>query len=404
MAGLVVGLGGYLFQFLMARMLEVKSYGELQSLIALLTIFGIPSATLLTVIVRYVAIFKAKEEFPKIYTLFVIFTKKLLVIGFCLFVLFCLLSKSIGNFLQITSSLPIIILSTCFFVVFLESVNQGILQGLQKFKQLSIISITAVFFKIVLGALLVKLGFEINGAVGAIVLAFFIGYLISFFPLRFLFKNRKKGGRVDIKAIFKYSLPVFFSLFFLTLFYNLDMVLVKHFFPPDLAGQYGALAVIGHIIFFVGGPVGSVMFPMVASAHAKGDKHFSILKTSFLLVSLIGLCGLTFYFLIPSLVIKILVGSKFLSIVPYLGWFGLAMFLYSLIVLLSRYLLSIRLTKYIFILGLGIVLQVLLIFIWHSNLWQIVWIMNTVAAFVFILLIIFVLMGKRKNKEALRIY
>ncbi|PIS39179.1 MAG: hypothetical protein COT33_03370 [Candidatus Nealsonbacteria bacterium CG08_land_8_20_14_0_20_38_20] len=384
---LLANLGNYLFHFLMARMLTVEGYGELQSLLALSIIAGIPAAALLTVIVKYAASFEAKKQLNKVYSLLSLFTKRILLITIIFFVLFIFSSKYIADFLNLISVIPVLILGLSFLIIFLQSINSGILQGLQKFKDLSIISVISTLFKILLAVLLVKLGFALNGAIGAVVLAGIIGYFITFLPLKFLFKKEKE--EIETKEIFRYSFPVFFTLLFMALLYNTDIILVKHFFSPALGGQYGALTVLGHIIFFIGGPMVSVMFPMASAAHSNNGNPAKILKKSGILVGLIGLGVLFFYFLFPGLVIKILIGSKFLSISNFLGWFGISMFFYSLISLFSQYFLATRQIGFVYLIGIGALLQAILISLFHNNLWQVVWIMNTVMLITLVLLIIY---------------
>jgi O-antigen/teichoic acid export membrane protein len=383
----LVSAGNYLYQFLMARMLTIEAYGELQSILAILTISGVLTGAISTVLVKYTADFKAKDWLNKIYALFLFFTKKISIIAIIFFTIFVILSGRIAGFLNLTSVLPLIILGTGFLFSFLDSTNSGILRGLQKFKELSIISITSVFLKILFAILLVKLGFAINGAVGAVILAALIGYLISFYPLKFLFKKQKE--KIETKEIFQYFFPVFFTLLFITLLYNVDIILVKHFFPAQTAGEYGALAILGHIVFFITGPIVGVMFPMVATAHSNHTDSTEVFKKTIFLVSLIGLAILFFYFLFGGFIIKILIGSKFLSISKFLGWFGLSMFLYSLVGLFTQYFLSTGKTKCAYLVGTGVLLQIILISIFHTNLWQIIWIMNGVMAIILIMLSIY---------------
>ena len=380
----LVGIGSYLYQFLTARMLTVEVYGELQSLLAILAVIGIPIGVISTVLTKYTADFKAKGWPNKIHTLFSLFTKKISTAAIIFFIIFVILSGYIAKFLNLTSTLPLIILGTSFLFGFLNSINLGVLRGLQKFKELSVISIISVLLKILFAVLLVKLGFALNGAVGAVVLAGLIGYLISFYPLKFLFKQEKE--KIETKEIFRYSFPVFFILLFTTLLYSVDIILVKHFFSAQIAGEYGALAILGHIIFFITGPIVGVMFPMAADAHGNHTDSTKVFKKTIFLVSLIGVTILLSYFLLPGFIIKILIGSKFLPIGKFLGWFGISMFLYSLVGLFAQYFLSIGKTKCAYLVGIGAILQVILISIFHTNLWQIIWIMNGVMLVILLLL------------------
>jgi len=380
----LIGLGSYLFQFLMARMLRIEAYGELQSLISIFMIVGVLATALSTVLAKYTAAFRTKEKWGSINNLFSFFTGKVLIVTIIFSIIVIALSPYMVSFLKLTSALPVIILGVGFVITFLTAINRGIIQGLEQFKELSIIGIIQVCFKILLGVFLVKLGFDVNGAVGAIVLAGLIGYLISFLPIKFLLKRAKE--KIETKEIFQYFFPVFFTLLFLTLFYNVDIILVKHFFSAQTAGEYSALAILGHIIFFMAGPIVGVMFPMAAAAHSNHADPTKVIKKTIFLVSLIGIAILFFYFLFGDFIIKILIGSKFLSISKFLGWFGIAMFLYSLVSLFTQYFLSIEKIKCTYLVGAGILLQIILISIFHNSLWQIIWIMNAVMLVVLVLL------------------
>ena len=370
-------------------MLTIEAYGELQSLLTILSVIAVLTGAISTVLVKYTADFKAKDQLNKIYTLFLLFSKKTSTVAIIFFVIFVILSRYIANFLNLTSVLPLIILGFAFLLGFPNSINSGILRGLQKFKALSIISIIATLIKLLFAILLVSLGFSINGAVGAVVLAALIGYLISFVPIKFLFSRQK--DKIQAKEIFRYSFPVFFTLFFTTLLCSINVILVKHFFSAQTAGEFGALAMLGNIIFLITAPIALVMFPMAADAHANLNHPAKILKKAIFWIILISLAIVSCYFFIPNFIIAVLIGSKFLVIGKYLGWFGLAMFLYSLVYLFSNYFLSVGKVKGTYLVGIGVVLQILLMAIFHTNLWQIVWIMNTTMLGTLLLLIYYFL-------------
>jgi len=398
--GFLVSLGGYFFHFLMVRMLSVESYGEIQSLLAISVIFGIPMAALSTVLVKYTAHFKAKGENSKLYSLFSLFTNRMLLAIFIFSVVFFAFSGFIADFLKLNSVWPVIILGLTFIPTFLSLVNRAIIQGLEKFTSASFIGLAEMVVKILLAFILVKIGWAVNGAIGAIALAGLAGYFFTFLPLKFLFNEEKKKEPIETKEIIKYLPPVFFALLFSALFYNIDIVLVKHFLPAYLAGQYGALALIGHIVFFITGPIVAVMFPMASAAHANNANPSKILKKTIVLAGLIGLVVLLVYFLLPELVIKILVGSKFLPLAGLLGWFGIAMFVYSLVMIFSQYFLSIHKTRVFYFLGLGVLLQTISITIWHQNLGQIVWAMNIAMLFTFLSLLLYYWRVKKSENYA----
>ena len=380
-ASLFGALGNYVFHSLSARLLAPAAYGELQSLIALSIIFGIPVGVFSTVIIKYTAEFKAKNENSKIYFLFKNFTKKLFFLGIFLAITLLTLSWFIFDFLALTSPASMLILIAGYIFVFLAALNNSILQGLRKFADFSLISVVGVILKIILAFVLIKLSLAVFGAITAIVISGLAAYGLTFIPLNKVFKSQQavfSSIALPTRQMFLFSGPVFFSLLFTTMLYNLDIILVKHFFTAELAGHYAALALIGHIIFFIVGPLAAVMFPFASAARATQKQPNFVLKKSLGMSVFIGLAGLIIYFLCPNLIIKIIVGANYLNLAPYLGWFGLSMLLFSLISLLSQHFLSINRLRFIYILGFAVFLQILFIALWHQNLWQIIWTMNFV--------------------------
>jgi len=388
-AGFLTSVGNYFFHFLMVRMLSVESYGEIQSLLAVYVIFGIPMAAFSTVLIKYTARFRATGQQEKIHSLFSFFTNRMLLAILIFSVFFFAFSGFIADFLNLNSVWPVIVLGLSFIPIFLSLVNRAIIQGLQKFASISIIGLVEMVVKILLAFTLVKVGLEVNGAIGAMALTGFVGYFLTFLPLKFLFGQKGDREPIETKEIMKYYFPVFFTLLSLTLFYNIDIILVKHFLPAYAAGQYGALALIGHIIFFITGPIVAVMFPMASAAHANNTNPSKIFKKTIILVGSLGMIILLSYFLLPGLVIKILVGDKFVPLSGLLGWFGIAMFLYSLIAIFTQYFLSIQKTRVFYFLGFGVTLQAILISVWHQNLKQIIWAMNITMLVTLIPLLIY---------------
>ena len=84
------------------------------------------------------------------------------------------------------------------------------------------------------------------------------GVLAALLFNAFLWRHKKSQKEICITnnifkqlELWKRFLPVFATLFFTTWLINLDIILIKHYFNPALAGEYAALAVVGHIIFFI---------------------------------------------------------------------------------------------------------------------------------------------------------
>jgi len=395
---ILIGAGNYIFHLLMGRMLTVEEFGEFEALIALMYIITVPSGAITLVTTKYTAEYKAESSEGKIRNLYKVLTQDFLYLGFILFLVFSLFSSFIADFLRIESIAPVLILGLIIILVFLNGIITGIITGLQKFKELCSLSTAAIFLKIVLAVIFVKLALSVSGVMLSIVVSSALGYLILLWAIKHIFKH-EESEEIKLPSMFKYFLPTFFALLGLTLLYNIDLILVKKFFSPEIAGQYSAMAILGRVIYFASGAIVGVMFPMVAEAHRKNDNHRKILENALCFIFLGSLLTVLLYFIFPEFLIKILVGEKFLPIAGYVGWFAIAMSIFSLINALSQYFLSIKKMNFIYIILFGVVAQISLLFIFHSSLVQIIWVMNIAMGSIFLALLAFYFLSQRNDTQ-----
>lgn len=379
----------YVYHLAMSRLLSVKEFGELESLFSIIYLLVVPATALMTVAMRYNSIYKAENNLVKAKIFLRKFNKYLVLISLLIILLTVIFSPAVADFLKLETPWPVILLGLMVIFSMFAYLGQGALQGWQKFKSVSTALIIHGVLKVGLAIFLVWLAWGVGGAIAGAALATLIFYLIVIYLLRFLLKQKNESADLHLgrQEIWRYCWPVFITLLAVTALYSLDMMLVKHFFDAETAGNYGALAVLGKIIFFATAPLIGVMFPMVAERHHLNGSYQKILKQSLILVCLIGLVPVLLYFLWPELVITLLVGRKFLVMAPYLGWLGLAVFFVSLINFFANFFLSIQQTKFIYFLLAGILALVALIGFYHQTLWQIIWTLNGVMAGILLLLI-----------------
>jgi len=385
------GLGNYFYHLLMGRMLGPVDYGILASLISLSYLLSIPTGTLSLVLIKFVSSFKGKNDFDSISTLFRISSIKILIPAFLFLLLFLICSPFIASFLHINSIFPFILVLLTFFVGIFLTINMAFLQGVLRFGYLSFNSILQVFLKLLVAVILVIWGFKVNGALFGLLVGSIFGYFFAFVPLRWLFKSPKKELKLGEIKFFNFALPVFFSTLAFTSLFTMDIVLVRHFLPGQLSGFYAALALLSKIIFFIASPIIAVSFPLISERHASGNRYLHLLWMSFGLVGVICLFSTLIYFLFPAFIIEILYGSQYLSAAPYLGFFAVFLSFYSLSFLMTNFFLSIGKTKIVILPAVAGLFQLILISVFHQNLWQIVSISTILMALLFVGLLIYCL-------------
>lgn len=365
-----VNLVNYLFNVLMGRMLGPEDYGLLISLFALIYIVAVPSTTIITVAMKFTSDYKARGEIGKINSLLRYLSKRVALLSLICFILIAVASPFIAQFIHSPSVAPIILVGVSLIMFFLIPVNRGILQGLQNFTDFVVNSNIDPIVKIILGVFLVWIGWGVNGTLTAMIVAGIAAYVFSFLSLRnFLSPNNQI---IETKKIKEYSFSSLIALFLIAVFINIDIILVKHYFSPEEAGHYGALATLGKIILFASTPIVSAMFPMIAERHEQKKHHFDLLFNTLAMVSAVSSIVVIIYYLAPQLVIKYLFGPQYITVYPYLGAFGVAVLLYSLVNVMVNYYLSIHRLKFIPWLLVMAVLEIMLITFYHQNFAQII--------------------------------
>lgn len=380
----IVNFSNYIYNLIMARMLGPAEFSLFASLISIFLILSSLISTIQTVTTKYVSNYFAEKDYKSISNFFFSSFKKIALICLIFFILFILSSKQIALFLNTVSPIPVIILGSMVIISMFVSISRGTLQGIQNFFHLSLNLIIDAILRLVIGILLVYLGFKNSGAIGSSSISGFLAILISVIPLSFIFKNRNNKQDINFFEIYKYSIPVLISLICFTLLISFDIVLVKHFFSELNAGQYSAAATMGKIVIFIPGAIGLVMFPKVAEYHKKNLNSINILKKS-LFITLILCSGLAIcYFLFPNFLIRVMFGKVYENSAYLIKFFGIAMTFFALNNILILYNLSIEKFKFLFPTIFFTILQIVLIYLFHGSLIQVILILlfNSIVLFI----------------------
>ncbi|MFA6383715.1 MAG: oligosaccharide flippase family protein [Parcubacteria group bacterium] len=359
----------YVFHLVIGRMVSVEEYGKIESLNSLIYIILIPTATLTMIVTKYGAGFKAQDDRAGNRAFGRYLEKKLFWYGLPVFAFFLLITPYVGNFLKIEERWPLIMLWILMFISFFAAVNSGILNGWQKFKNISVMNVLGAAVKLVFCVILLKIGFALSGVIGSFVLGGIASYIASVVALRFIF-----SAKVDklVKPAMQESLKAFIVPFFIgnlavNILGNADMILAKHILDPTQAGQYGALTIVSKIILFATGVIATVLFSISSENHHKKIDSFAIFKNASCIMLAISLGAVIFYFLFPGFILKMLFGNKYVDIAGFLGWFAIMAALFSYLHLIFQYLLSIQKTKIVYsLLMISFVSSLLILFTGHD--------------------------------------
>ncbi|HZD95512.1 MAG TPA: hypothetical protein VE133_14715, partial [Candidatus Sulfotelmatobacter sp.] len=190
------------------------------------------------------------------------------------------------------------------------------------------------------GAGLVIAGYGVLGAVGAISAAVITAYFLPRIPPQLRVKPETAAPPSFAEAV---QAIVFFVG--QVIINNIDILLVKHFFPSDPAGVYAAIAQIGRLLYFAAWfGVVNAMFPVTAAAKDENRKTHGI-GLPLLLVFGISIAFVAIASLFPHLIMGVIFGSRFMDIGWLLALYAIATGLYSLSVVFIAYEMSRRIAN-----------------------------------------------------------
>lgn len=367
-----INFGNFLYNLLMGRMLGVEKYGDLGAIVSLGALLGLPLGILNLYTVKTISTYWGKNNKQSIISFLSFFTPRLFITGSVVCIFLISLSSFFVKFLSLDSFLPFFIIALSFILSGPGTLNRATLQGSLSFSYLTVNGLLETALKLILSLILVTLNFQLVGALLAPFIGGIVVYLFTLIQLRFILGEKRSQTTFDLKEQLAPFIPVFLAFSSLTIFFTLDIVLVRHFFPANLAGEYVALSTIGKIIFYAVGPVVTVMFPLITSRVNSGLPYILPLLGTLALSLFISSFMMFVYFFSPKLIIDILFGSHYYGVIGYLGVFSLFITIYTINSILTYFLLSISYYQPMLKLFFVSLLQGVLIYFFHTSLYEVI--------------------------------
>jgi len=380
----------FILNLFFARNLSTADYGIYASLLSFFTLVALtPAQSISTVIIKFATNFISQNKMGLATSFYKKTLKYLFMFSITLFVLISIFSFPIKEFLRIDNIWYIILTGVAVFVYYLYIPNGAFTQSLLKFSFISFALVSSAVVRLIAGIVLVTLGFRVFGALAAIILAGITFFILYFIPIRKLFSKKEKNkDSIKVREILFYALPTGLSILALTSLTSMDVILVKHFFNSSQAGFYGGLSLIGKVIFYFTGSIPLVMFPLVVKRRANGENIASLFYLAMFLVTIPSIAITSFYYVLPNFSISFFLGNNYLSIAPYLGMFGIFITIYSMLNVCINFFLSIGKTKVFIPVIVAMIIQVILIYIFHSSFFQVIGVSLGVASLLLAYLLI----------------
>jgi O-antigen/teichoic acid export membrane protein len=334
---MLVNVFNFAYNIVMARMLGPAEFGHINAAVTLLMLASCISLAFQLVCAKFVA---RNESNGGKAAVFQALLGKAWVASLALAAVLFLAQNPIAAFLNLPHPWTIAFLAAGIAVYAPLGVKRGAMQGVCSFSRLGSNFVIEALTRFVVGTGLVIAGYGVLGAVGAISAAVIAAYFLPRIP-----PQLRVRASVSDPPSFAEALQAIVFFVGQVIINNIDILMVKHYFPSDPAGVYAAISQIGRLLYFASWfGVVNAMFPVAAAARQEQRKSYGI-GLPLLLVLALSLVFIVASWLFPHLILGVVFGSRFVDNGWLLGLYAAATGLYSLSVVFIAYEMSRRIAN-----------------------------------------------------------
>jgi O-antigen/teichoic acid export membrane protein len=362
----VANVCNYLYQIVMAQMLSPSDFGTLASLLAVFTVLTAVSPAFQLAAAKYASVAYAAGDPGAVRYLWLKLTRSAAIVGIALGFLIIALIPVSSWFLGINDFALWALVAATAAVSLNLPVNQGVLQGLQRFRVFALTNLATPLLKLIGGVALVAGGFGVAGALIPVLMGPVLVIAATFLLLRTLPAKTDESQTVGMRTYFGWTTVAFLGLTVLT---SADVLLAKHYLSGTQSGEYAALSVLGKIILFAPVAASMVMFPKVAGEQSPEGRR-GILRASLGFTVIIAGAVSTVYWVASTTIVNLTVGSAYSNVSIYLPEFGLGMALLAVSFVLMQYYLATGRDKVGFALLVAVGGQLALTVAFHESISQ----------------------------------
>ena len=291
------------YNILLARKLGASSFGHASALYTLLMLVTAITLSFQIVTSKFIARSSDPTIRSQIYSTML---RRAWQAGAAVALVILASSAYLKTYFNLPAQLDLVLLAVAAGVYIPVGVRRGRMQGVLSFVGMAVNVVVEVAVK--LGGVLIFLhyGMGVTGVMTAVLASIVAAY----FAGRPGSDYKKAPGLIKI-APFGEGMQAVMYFVGQVVLSNLDILLVKHFFPAPEAGIYAAVALVGRVAFMLSWSVVSSMFPVSASSdHHKGGRH--VLYTGLGLVGTLVTLFAAAVAIAPETIWTMLLGKAFL--------------------------------------------------------------------------------------------
>lgn len=336
LTSVLVSIVNFGFNLVMGKKLQLHEFGTLSMIGALIAMVDVPLSSLSRTLTHRVAYLGGKYHRP-VSGLWYFWRRKTYVWAVLLTLSWLLMIPILGNYFQLSSTLPLLILTPMWLLSVPAAVDAGFLSGSHKFVTLAMMAWVGAITTMVLTWVMVEMGWG-EWLYMAWPISSLAAFGVGVWGLRKA-HTHTVVATVSVKSYFPMTFYRHSLILKLTAaaFISIDLLMAKHFLSAEDAGRYAILALVGKAMFYTSSLLGQFVVPVASKDLGSGrnprNNFLALLGVTLIMLLAIYL-GLIFggnYF------IPWWFGEKAMVIVPLIALYGLGMMGFGLILLVISY-------------------------------------------------------------------
>ena len=298
----LVSVLNFAYNVAVARMLGPAGFGHAAVAVTLLMFVSAVTLSFQLVGAKLVARSESTAEKAAVYQRLM---KRAWKLGAVIGISLAVASGPLTAYLHLPSVWMILALAAGFAFYVPVGARRGGMQGMCSFKRFAASYVFEALLKFVGAVVLVEAGFGAMGAIVAIAASLVFAYFVPSVPREL---GSEPAANVFVSSGEARQAIVYFAG--QVLICNTDILLIKHFFSPERAGLFAAVALVGRVVYFASWMVVSAMFPIAAGAKEEQSRK-GLLAVPVLFVILLTGGFVTLLTFFPDFVLHLVFGRMF---------------------------------------------------------------------------------------------
>ena len=317
----IMNASNYAFHLIVSRSLGPGEYGALSSLLAVLLVMSVPLNTLQTVVAKRTAELRGAGRAPEIPALSFAAVRVLGPLAVVVSLGLAAIAPLVGLLLDV-GFVSATLLAMFALISLVLAVPLGVLQGQMRFGALATVLLAGAVCRLLGAVLLLDLGWGLEGALLATVLAPVVSLVLArrFLRERGVDRRERRSWNVTLlRGQFRqtlWNLGAFWTLA------GVDVILARHYLGPREAGFYSSAALIARSFLFLGGAVSMLAFPWFVRTATKGREAARSLWVAVAITAALVLASLPPLLVWKETVVRLAFGPGFVpaaELVPILA-------------------------------------------------------------------------------------